>query len=65
MDGAEGHHNIAIIDPNGAPVAKNRIGDDPTGFAELTHLLVEAGDTAEAPIPVVIETPRGLEVSAL
>lgn len=37
----------------------------PTGFAELTALLTEAGDTAEDPIPVAIETPRGLLVAAL
>lgn len=28
-------------------------------------MLTDAGDTAEAPIPVAIETPRGLLVAAL
>ncbi|PSR70268.1 IS110 family transposase [Nocardia sp. MDA0666] len=65
MDCAEGHHDSAIVAPDGTLVAKKRIGDDPTGFAELTQLLADAGDTAENPIPVAIETPRGLMVAAL
>ncbi|MFD6358064.1 IS110 family RNA-guided transposase [Nocardia tengchongensis] len=65
IDWAEGHHDIAIIDDDGKLVSKKRISDDPTGLAELTMLLAEAGDTAENPIPVAIETPRGLMVAAL
>ncbi|WP_036507593.1 IS110 family transposase [Nocardia aobensis] len=65
VDWAEGHHDIAIVDSDGKLVTKKRIGDDPTGFAELTQLLAEAGDMAEDPIPVAIETPRGLMVAAL
>lgn len=65
VDWAEGHHDIAIVDSDGKLVAKKRITDDPTGFAELTQLLADAGDTAETPIPVAIETPRGLMVAAL
>ncbi|MGW4119823.1 IS110 family transposase [Nocardia sp. NPDC004711] len=65
MDWAEGHHDIAVIDHDGKLVSKKRISDDPTGFAELTALLSEAGDTAADPIAVAIETPRGLMVAAL
>ncbi|MBL1080342.1 IS110 family transposase [Nocardia sp. 2] len=65
IDWAEGHHDLAIIDRDGKLVSKKRISDDPTGFAELTDLLAEAGDTADDPIPVAIETPRGLMVAAL
>jgi transposase len=65
IDWAERHHDIAIVDHDGTLVAKKRISDDPTGFAELTELLADAGDTAEDPIPVAIETPRGLLVTAL
>ena len=46
-------------------MAKKRIGDDPAGFTALTEMLAEAGDNAEDPIPVAIETPRGLLVAAL
>ncbi|GAB2571046.1 IS110 family RNA-guided transposase [Nocardia heshunensis] len=65
VDWAEGHHDIAIIDADGSLVAKKRITDDPTGFTELMELLAAAGDTAEDPIPIAIETPRGLMVTAL
>lgn len=65
VDWAEGHHDIAIVDVEGKLIAKRRIGDDPAGFAMLTDLLADAGDSADAPIPIAIETPRGLLVAAL
>ncbi|WP_039803672.1 IS110 family transposase [Nocardia araoensis] len=65
IDWAEGHHDIAIVDQNGTLVSKRRITDDPAGFTALTQLLTDAGDTAEDPIPVAIETPRGLMVAAI
>ncbi len=65
IDWAEGHHDIAIVDQDGTLVSKKRIGDDPAGFTALTELLTAAGDTAEDPIPVAIETPRGLMVAAI
>jgi hypothetical protein len=34
-------------------------------LAELVDMLAAAGDSAERPIPVAIETPRGLMVEAL
>ncbi|MGV9616964.1 IS110 family RNA-guided transposase [Nocardia xishanensis] len=65
IDWVEGHHDIAIVDQDGMLVSKERITDDPAGFATLTQLLTDAGDTAENPIPVAIETPRGLMVAAI
>ena len=65
VDWAEGHHDVAITDTEGKLVAKRRIADDPTGFAELTVMLADVGDTADDPIPIAIETPRGLMVAAL
>jgi transposase len=65
IDWAETHHDVAIINSEGQLVAKKRIPDDPAGFAQLVDMLSEAGDNAEAPVPVAIETPRGLLVSAL
>jgi transposase len=65
IDWAEGHHDIAIVGGDGKLVAKKRIGDDPAGFAALTGMLADAGDSAEDPIPIAIETPRGLLVAAL
>jgi transposase len=65
IDWAESHHDVAIIDSTGQLVTKKRIPDDPTGFAELIEMLTAAGDCAEAPVPVAIETPRGLLVASL
>jgi transposase len=65
IDWAEAHHDVAVIDDTGKVVARARIGTDAAGFAELLDLLAGAGDTGEDPIPVAIETDRGLLVAAL
>ncbi|MGI8722947.1 MAG: IS110 family transposase, partial [Geodermatophilaceae bacterium] len=65
IDWAEGHHDIALVDGDGSLVAKRRIEESVEGVAELTAMLAVAGDSAEAPIPVAIETPRGLLVAVL
>lgn len=65
IDWAEGHHDIALVDQDGSQLAKLRISDDSAGFHELMELLVRHGDTVENPIPVAIETPRGLLVAGL
>jgi hypothetical protein len=44
---------------HGWEVAKTRIGNDADGLRRLLDLQTEAGDTAEAPIPVAVETARG------
>ena len=65
IDWSEHHHDIAVVDDTGALVVKRRISDDQQGWHQLVQLLTEAGDSPEAPIPVAIETPRGLLVSCL
>src|SRR5271169_6679238 len=65
IDWAEGHHDVALIDDKGALVGKRRIQESPEGVAEFTELLAAAGDSAQEPIPVAIETPRGLLVAVL
>ncbi len=65
IDWAEGHHDIALVDEDGRLVAKRRISESLEGLAELMVMLAAAGDSAEEPIPVAIETPRGLLVAAL
>jgi transposase len=65
IDWAEGHHDIALVDELGQLIAKKRITETVAGFAELTAMLADAGDSEEEPIPVAIETPRGLLVAAL
>src|SRR5579862_9834283 len=65
IDWAEDHHDVALVDAAGTALAKLRITDDAAGFAALTALLAEHGDTVEQPIPVAIETSRGLLVACL
>lgn len=65
VDWAEYHHDIALVDASGRQLAKVRISDDVAGFTQLTALLIEYGDCADAPIPVAIETSRGLLVACL
>jgi transposase len=65
IDWAEAHHDVAIVDDNGQLVAKKRIPDDPAGLAQLIELLASVGDSAKDPIPVAIETSRGLLVASL
>lgn len=65
IDWAEDHHDIGLVDADGNVVAKRRINDDAAGFRRLLELLADAGDSAEDPIPVAIETNRGLLVACL
>jgi transposase len=65
IDWAEDHHDIALADRDGGPLARLRVSDDAAGLARLLELLAEHGDSAEDPIPVAIETPRGLLVACL
>lgn len=65
IDWAENHHDVALIDETGKLVAKRRISDDAEGYRRLIELLVETGDTVEEPIPVAVETARGLLISCL
>jgi transposase len=65
IDWAEGHHDIALADGDGKLLARQRISDDAAGLAALLDLLAEHGDSPEDPVPVAIETPRGLLVACL
>ncbi|MFD0443109.1 transposase [Streptomyces indonesiensis] len=65
IDWASDHHDVALVDQDGALLARGRIGDDAAGLHQLLDLLTTHGDTEEAPIPVAIETSRGLLVACL
>ena len=65
IDWAEDHHDIALAGRDGQLLARRRISDDAAGLAQLLALLAEYGDTPGDPIPVAIETPRGLLVACL
>jgi transposase len=65
IDWATDRHDVAVVDGDGHVVARGRVSNDAAGFAQLLTLLAEAGDSAKDPIPVAIETDRGLWVAAL
>ncbi len=65
IDWAEDHHDIALADRDGRLLARRRISDDAAGLAALLELLAGNGDSPEDPIPVAIETPRGLLTACL
>ncbi len=65
IDWAERHHDVAVVDDTGTLLAKARISDDAAGYSKLLDLLAEHGDSPETPIPVAIETSRGLLVASL
>ncbi|MDT0484504.1 IS110 family RNA-guided transposase [Streptomyces doebereineriae] len=65
IDWAERHHDVALVDDTGQLLAKRRITDDAAGYQLLLNLLAEHGDTEADPIPVAIETSRGLLVAVL
>jgi transposase len=65
IDWAERYHDVAIVDEAGEVRARARIGDDAAGFTELLVLLAAHGGDRQAPIPVAIETAKGLLVAGL
>ncbi|HEV3289055.1 MAG TPA: IS110 family transposase [Streptosporangiaceae bacterium] len=65
IDWAEDHHDIALVHRDGQLLARRRISDDAAGLAVLLELLAGHGDSAEDPVPVAIETPRGLLTACL
>jgi transposase len=65
IDWAESHHDVALVDADGKLAAKRRISDDVTGWKDLLDLLAEHGDSPQTPIPVAIETSRGLLAACL
>jgi transposase len=65
IDWAEKTHDVALVDHTGTLVAKRHITDDAAGYRVLLDMLAEHGDTENDPIPVAIETARGLLVAVL
>lgn len=65
IDWASDHHDVALVDHEGTLLARARITDDAVGLQQLLDLLTTHGDHPDAPIPVAIETSRGLLVACL
>jgi hypothetical protein len=64
IDWAEAHHDVAIVDEQGAIICAERIGHDAAGLARLLELLA-LHDPAPESLEVAIETSRGLLVAGL
>jgi hypothetical protein len=64
IDWAEDHHDVAIVDDQGAVVACERISNDAAGLARLLEILIEH-DLDHRSLPVAIETSQGLLVAGL
>src|ERR1039458_7379897 len=47
VDWAEAHHDVALIDVDGAVVARSRIDTGASGFNELLALIADHGGSAE------------------
>lgn len=65
IDWSDDHHDVAVVDTDGVVIASARLGDDLAGFTQLCELLASAGERPDDPIPVAIETTKGLFVAAL
>ena len=65
IDWAERTNDVALVDDTGQLLAKRHITDDAASYKNLLELLAEYSDTAENPIPIAIETSRGLLVAVL
>jgi transposase len=65
IDWSERHHDVALVDDEGVLVARRRIAESAAGFRQLLELLAEHAERSEQPIPVAIETAKGLLPAAL
>jgi transposase len=64
VDWAEAHHDVALVDVDGAVVARSRIDTGADGFNDLLALIAEQGGSAEH-TPIALETDKNLLVVAL
>jgi hypothetical protein len=64
IDWASDHHDVALIDADGARLGRRRIGDDATGLGELATLFAAHG-SGPGTVKIAIETERGLLVASL
>lgn len=64
VDWAEAHHDVCVLDEQGAVLGRRRVTDGVAGVAELHELVAEHADAPED-VAVGIELDRGLLVGAL
>ena len=63
VDWAEAHHDVALVDMDGAVVARSRIDTGASGFNDLLALIAEHGGSAEH-TAIALETDKNLLVVA-
>ena len=64
IDWGEHHHDLCLLDQDGAMLGARRVSDGPTGMGEL-YALVATHVVDPAQVAVRIETDRGLLVGAM
>ena len=64
IDWSERHHDVAIVNQDGAMVARARVSHNITGFGQLVELLAEHAAEPTS-IEIAIESDKGLLVAAL
>ena len=64
IDWASDHHDVALIDAEGAKLGRRRISGDAAGLGELTALSAAHG-AGPGTVKIAIETERGLLVASL
>jgi transposase len=64
IDWASDHHDVALIDAEGARLGRRRISDDAAGLGELAALFAAHGG-GPGTVKIAIETERGLLVASL
>src|SRR6202165_2742850 len=64
VDWAEAHHDVALVDMDGAVVARSRIDTGASGFNDLLALIAKHGGSAEH-TAIAVETDKNLLVVAL
>jgi len=64
VDWASDHHDVCIVDAEGAVRWRKRIGHDPEGIGELRAAIADL-EPDPAQVAVAVETSHGLLVSAL
>jgi len=64
VDWAEDHHDICVMNQDGAVLGKRRVPDSVAGIGELHELVAEHAEDDEA-VAVGIEIDRGLVVTSL
>jgi hypothetical protein len=66
IDWADNHHDAVVVNDDGRVVLTLRIAHTPQGLAQLTTALEQiCGATAKEQLACIVETNRGLLISAL